>query len=268
MMIKESMTTRTPPVEQPADQAAGQLPQWSLRRVLGTWAAAALPMGALSWLIAPWVASGLAGPSAWFRALILCLTVGLVWQCALILILVRREQGSLSWPVLKHALWLRAPSNPHTGRRGGRLWLLLVPLTVALAAEELLPILPTPDTRDFGIFLSSAGGQDFLSGNWGWFALLVVEFAFNTVLGEELLFRGLLLPRMHGVFGRLDWVANGFLFAAYHLHVPWVIPQTLLVDTFVLAGASRRYRSALMGIIVHSAQSVYFTVLVLALVLR
>jgi hypothetical protein len=73
---------------------------------------------------------------------------------------------------------------------------------------------------------------------------------------------------MQGVFGRWDWAANGFLFAIYHLHVPWAIPQTLLVDTFVVAGLSRRYRSALIGISVHSAQSVYFTALVLALVLR
>jgi membrane protease YdiL (CAAX protease family) len=225
-------------------------------------------MAALAWLVAPWLAGALQGPSAWFRAIILCLTAGLVWQCALVMILVRREQGSLRWLVLREALWLHAPRSPRTGRRGGRLWLLLIPLTAALAAEELLPTLPTPASRDLGIFLSSDGGQSFLAGNWGWFALLVVELAFNTMLGEELLFRGLLLPRMRGAFGRWDWVANGALFALYHLHVPWVIPQTLLVDTFVLAGASRRYRSALVGIIVHSAQSVYFTVLVLALVLR
>ena len=54
------------------------------------------------------------------------------------------------------------------------------------------------------------------------------------MLGEELLFRGLLLPRMHGAFGRWDWLANGVLFAVYHLHVPWAIPATLL-DTFILA---------------------------------
>jgi uncharacterized protein len=255
-------------LRQHAELEPPPLPQYSRRRTLGTWAAAALPMAALAWLVAPWLAGVLEGPSAWFRAIILCLTAGLVWQGALVLILVRREQGSLGWPVLKRALWLRAPTSPRTGRRGGRLWLLLIPLTVALAAEELLPKLPTPAARDFGIYLSSDGGQSFLAGNWAWFALLVVEFAFNTLLGEELLFRGLLLPRMRGAFGRWDWVVNGVLFALYHLHVPWVIPQTLLVDTFVLAGASKRYRSALIGIIVHSVQSVYFTVLVLALVLR
>jgi uncharacterized protein len=56
--------------------------------------------------------------------------------------------------------------------------------------------------------------------------------------------------------------------AAYHLHVPWVIIQTVLVDTFALAYPSRRYRSALIGIIVHSAQSVLFIALTLSLVLQ
>jgi membrane protease YdiL (CAAX protease family) len=85
------------------------------------------------------------------------------------------------------------------------------------------------------------------------------------VLGEELLFRGFLLPRMNGAFGRGDWVANGILFAGYHLHVPWVIPAGLL-DTFILAYPTKRYRSAWIGIAVHSAQSVVVAVLVLTLV--
>jgi membrane protease YdiL (CAAX protease family) len=83
--------------------------------------------------------------------------------------------------------------------------LILIPVVLAPAAEELLPTLPTPGARDFGLFLQSDSGQAFLSGNWGWFALLVTGFIFNTVLGEELLFRGLLLPRVQGVFGRWDW---------------------------------------------------------------
>jgi hypothetical protein len=87
---------------------------------------------------------------------------------------------------------------------------------------------------------------------------------FNTVLGEELLFRGLLLPRMRDAFGRGDWLANGLLFAAYHLHAPWVIPTSLL-DTFALAYPSRRYRSALIGIAVHSVQSLVLLALALSL---
>jgi membrane protease YdiL (CAAX protease family) len=86
------------------------------------------------------------------------------------------------------------------------------------------------------------------------------------VLGEELLFRGLLLPRMQGVFGRRDWVANGALFALYHLHQPWSILNALVDGVFLLAYPSRRFESAWMGIIVHSAQSVVLIIVVLTLV--
>ena len=88
---------------------------------------------------------------------------------------------------------------------------------------------------------------------------------FTRTLGEELLFRGFLLPRMNGAFGRGDWVANGLLFTAYHLHVPWAMPATLL-DTFILSYPTKRYRSAWIGIIVHSAQSLFIIVIVLTLV--
>jgi len=69
-----------------------------------------------------------------------------------------------------------------------------------------------------------------------------VFVVFNAVLGEELLFRGLLRPRMRAVFGRRDWVANGVLFTVYHLHVAWVMPATLVEGIFLEAirrGASR-----------------------------
>lgn len=255
-------TPRNPRVEQPTP-----LPQYTLRRILGTWAAAALPMAALAWLAAPWLAGQLEGPSAWPRALLTALTVGLAWQAVLVLVLVRRERGSVRWSVLKEALWLRAPQSPGTGRRGGRVWLVVVPFVLAVAATEMLPHLPSPDERDMGTFLASAAGQHFFAGNWPWFALTMLNMVLNTVVGEELLFRGLLLPRMRGVFGRRDWVANGVLFACYHLHVPWAIPRIML-DTFWLAYPSKRYRSALVGIAVHSAQTVVLGGLLLALVLR
>jgi membrane protease YdiL (CAAX protease family) len=246
---------------------ARALPQLGLGAIIGVWAAAAVPMGLLAWLVAPALADRLSGPASLSRALIMTLTVGLIWQFVLVMVLVGREQGSLRWPVVRDALWLSAPRSPRSGRRGGRVWLVVVPLMFALAAEELVPSFANPVGRDLGEFLGSDAGHALLGGSWGWFALLATMFVFNTVLGEELLFRGYLLPRMNGVFGRRDWVANGVLFAVYHLHVPWVIPAGLL-DTFIVAGPSKRYRSALVGIAVHSAQSVLFVVLVLALVLE
>jgi membrane protease YdiL (CAAX protease family) len=199
--------------------------------------------------------------------LVACLTAGLVWQGVLVLVLVRRETGTLRWRAIADALWLHQPRSPRTGRVGGRVWWVLVPAVLVVGLEQVLPSLSAPAGRDLGEFLRSTTGHDFLSGNWPWFAVIVVMALFNTVLGEELLFRGLLLPRMRGVFGRADWLANGVLFAVYHLHMPWVIP-TALLDSLALAYPSRRYRSAWLGIVVHSVQSVLIVGATLALVLR
>jgi uncharacterized protein len=92
--------------------------QYNLARILGTWAAAALPMAALAWLVAPRLATVLNGSTALPRALILTLLVGLIWQFALVVVFVYREQGTLRWSVVKDALWLHAPRSPKTGRRG------------------------------------------------------------------------------------------------------------------------------------------------------
>jgi len=245
-----------------------EIPQYSRRAIFAIWAAAALPMAVAAWLVTPLLADGFGGdgivPMA--KALYVSLTVALVWQVVLVAGLVQREQGTLRWSTVRDALWLRSPRSPRSGRVGGRVWLILIPLIVLFgAAHELVPSIAAPENRDFANLVDSDAGKEFLSGAWGWYALLLVNFFLNTVLGEELLFRGFLLPRMNGAFGRHDWVANGLLFTGYHLHVPWGMPATLL-DMFFLAYPTKRYRSAWVGIVVHSAQSVVLAILILGLV--
>jgi uncharacterized protein len=253
--------------DQTTTTQAVHIPTWSKGTVLKVWAAAAFPMAILAWVVAPLLTHAFSGPTALPRALILSLASGLIWQFILVLIVVRREQGTLSWLVVKAALLLNTPVSTRTGKPSRKLWWMVIPLMVLLALEEMLPALPTPGDRDTSAFFGSDVGQQWMSGNWVWFVILIVQFTFNTALGEELLFRGLLLPRM-GSFGRADWLVNGVLFASYHLHEPWVIPQTLLVDTFAEALPSRRWRSALIGIAVHSGQTLFFFVIALLLVLR
>ncbi|MGH3457557.1 CPBP family intramembrane glutamic endopeptidase [Aeromicrobium sp.] len=242
--------------------------QYSLREVLVVWAAAAVPMGLLAWVVAPWLEGQLGGEEPLAQALLILLTAGLVWQFMLVLILLRRELGSLEWLRVRDALWLRPPRDPKTGRVGGRVWWWVLLFVVLGAVWALVPAIPGPSDRDFADFLGSDRGADFFSGAWGWFAVIVVFTVFNTVLGEELLFRGLLLPRMRAVFGRGDSVANGVLFTVYHLHVPWVIPATLVEGIFLEAYPSRRFQSAWVGIMVHSLQSVFVIAIVLVLVLK
>ena len=163
--------------------------QYSLAQIIGVWAAAAIPMGLLAWVFAPLLRDQLGGNEPLAKSLLILLTAGLIWQFFLVLILVRWELGSLEWPRVRDALWLRPPRDPKTRRVGGRVWWWLIPFILIFAAEQAFTI-SGPSVRDFGDFLSSDAGKAFFKGAWGWFAVVVVLAVFNTVLGEELLFRG------------------------------------------------------------------------------
>src|SRR5262245_32450412 len=102
--------SREDPSAQSPDERA--VPQLGLRGIIGVWAPTALPMALLAWVAAPLLADQLSGPGALVRALLITLTAGLVWQFVLVMTLVRREQGTLRWPVVRDALWLRAPRAP------------------------------------------------------------------------------------------------------------------------------------------------------------
>src|SRR5215218_571065 len=194
-------------------------------------------MGILSWIVIPLVAPDFGSePLGSGVTLFVLIVLGLVWFFVLSMIIVRREEGDLRWATVKQRLRLNAPREPATGQPRARLWLWVVPFIVGVAVIELLlntplenawvsvfPFLAEPEGRSFGAILGSQEILQQLVGAWWFLALVVVQSIFNTILGEEFLFRGVLLPKMEGVFGRFSWVANSVLFALYHVHVPWVI---------------------------------------------
>jgi membrane protease YdiL (CAAX protease family) len=254
--------------------------QYSLAKILGIWALAAAPMGILSWIVSPLLVPDFeSDPLAFGVTRIVLLALGLVWLFVLSMIIVRREEGDLRWVTVKGRLRLNAPREPATGQPRARLWLWVVPFIVGVAVIELVlnmplenawvsvvPFLAEPEDYNFDAILGSQEILGRLVGAWWFLALVVVQAIFNTILGEEFLFRGVLLPRMEGVFGRWSWVANSVLFAFYHVHVPWVIPNAVLTGLLYTFPAYR-FRSTWMAIILHSAQSVYIGFLVLGVVL-
>src|SRR5215218_5963222 len=259
-----TMTTLAPEQEDPR---YAYVRQYSLAQILAVWAAASIPMAVLAWVVAPLLGALLGGGDvAFIKALLLCITAGLIWQFVLTLILTRREQGTLRWSRVRDALWLLSPRDPRSGRVGGRVWLWVIPFVLLFAIWEFFGFdITGPANRDLVLFLDTRG-EEFFSGAWSWYAVVVAQLIFNSVLGEDLLFRGLLLPRMRGVFGRGDFVANGVLFGFYHLHQPWSIPAAL-ADVILTAYPTRRWQSVWMSIIVHSAQSVFVIFVILSLVL-
>lgn len=258
-------------------QGAVAIPQYSLRKIVLVWAAAALPMALLGWVVAPALAGDTRNPG-FERQLVL--TFGLVWQFLLVLALVYQEAGNLRWSTLRQRLWLQTPRSPRTGNPSKRLWWWLIPLVLLTAFYalrlkgivdhqwvSLFPFLAEPGVFNLTSALATPAGKAQMVGAWHFWGIFVLSALFNTVLGEELLFRGLLLPRMAGVFGRGDWVANGLLFGLYHLHQPWGIVSSAINGILFYALPSRVFRSSWFGIIAHSGQSIYLAILLLGLVL-
>lgn len=257
-----------------------QSEQYSLAKILGIWVLAAVPMGVLSWIAFPLLAPDFGSDPLGFGVTrLVLLTLGLVWLFVLSMIIVRREEGDLRWATVKRRLRLNTPRQPATGEPRKRLWLWVIPFLVGVALVDLVlntpienvwvslfPFLAEPAGYSFDAIFGSQEILARLEGAWWFFALFVIQAAFNTILGEEFLFRGVLLPKMEGVFGRGSWVANGVLFGLYHVHQPWGIPNSVITGLLYTFPAYR-YGSTWMSVILHSAQSVFFAFLVLGVVL-
>jgi membrane protease YdiL (CAAX protease family) len=255
--------------------------QYSLAKILGIWALAALPMAILSWIVFPAVSPDASSdPLGAGVTRIAVLLIGLVWLFVLSMIIVRQEEGDLRWATVKRRLRLNAPRDPETAQPRRKLWLWLLPFLIGAVAWSLVlrppvdglwvtlfPFLAEPPGYSLDVIFGSQELLDGLIGAWWLLGLFVVSAIFNTILGEEFLFRGVLLPKMEGAFGKWSWVANGVLFGFYHLHQPWGIAGSVISGVLLYAFVSWRFRSTWMGVIVHSAQSVYFTFLILGVVL-
>lgn len=244
-------------------------PQYSLARILAIWAAATVPMGLLAFVAAPRLMARTdlhPGLVYW-----MLMVVGMVWQFGLSVLVLHRELGTLHWPAVKARIWLNAPVEPCTGRARRRLWWWVVP---AIAANVVGGLAATRSdeawVRWFPAFAEPAYtriqalASERFEGQWWILGLALVSSLFNYALGEELLFRGVLLPRMSGVFGRWDWVANAVLFGLYHVHKIWFWPSMVL-SSFGTSWAARRYRSLWLGVVVHGVEG-FYVVLVLAVV--
>jgi membrane protease YdiL (CAAX protease family) len=259
---------------------ATRMDQYTLWQILGIWALAALPMGILSWVVFPAVSPDFnSDPLGASVTRIVLLTVGLIWLFVLSMSIVWKEEGDLHWATIKRRLRLNTPQNPMTGKTRLRLWLWVIPfiignivwgVAITPYAEKvwvsLFPFLAEPPGYSSAIFFESQEILQQLVGAWWFFGLFVVFSVFN-ILGEEFLFRGVLLPKMQGVFGKGNWVANGALSAFYHLHQPWTIAADVIQGVLVLAFPSWRFRSTWMGVIVHSVENVFGGLLILGIIL-
>jgi membrane protease YdiL (CAAX protease family) len=254
--------------------------QYSLAKILGLWAATAIPAGlslvAFLTLAPDWDTD----PMGLVYTRMAVVTVPLVWCFILSLIIVYREEGDLRWATIQRRLRLNAPLDPKSGEPRRRLWWWLVPLIILHAigalfisgpldelAVRILPFLSPPEGAVLGEFLASPEAPTLLSGAWGILGMFLVVAVFN-ILGEEFFWRGVMLPKMKGVFGKWDGVANGVIGGAYHLSQPWqMLGGGIFMWTVFYALPAKYFRSTWVSIIIHGSINVLWTAMLLRLIL-
>ena len=257
------------PSVRPPSAGPATVPQYGVGRIVALWAAVTTPMGLLAFVaepaLAPRVVDLPRGLLHW-----MLMVVGMAWQFVLSVLMLRCE-GPLDWASLRRRIRLNPPLDPRTGQVRPRLWWWVVAAVLAnLALGAAAAPLVAAWSRVTGLVeppwanIQSLGSPEFV-GQWWIVALALISSAFNYVLGEELFFRGVLLPRMERACGRWDWVVNTVLFGLYHVHKIWFWPA-MIVSSVGYAWVARRYRSLWMAIVVHGVEGVVLVFLVLAVV--
>lgn len=229
------MTTPTDAMSQGHDQS--EIPQFNLGTILLMFAWPTAWYMLLIYVLAqPFIPEGGTVPT-WLFLTILALGTGS--EGVVGLLLLRREGYRLTLDELRDRIRWHWP-------KGWKAWgiallvlimamalsMVIGPLNVALAGVPgfVPPAWWPPISNPLA---EITGPADLfpdvnLVGNFGFiFIFFVVGLVFN-IFGEEIYYRGYLLPRMRGVFGRWDWVANGIGFTLKHLYQRWLYPGILV----------------------------------------
>jgi membrane protease YdiL (CAAX protease family) len=191
--------------------------------------------------------AGLAPMLAWYGA-------GLaVFVPLFVLALVRTQREVGPSPIaMMRRLWLRRPSLADLAGAGAALFAVVVTSGLLFGGELLV-------CRAFGLS-ESLTQPPFLRGldvgrgtGTPTFVVAWAFFLFFNIAGEELFWRGYILPRQEQTLGRRAWLVNGALWSLFH--VPFGAPLWLLLSPLFLLGPwlVQRRRNVWMGILVHGA---------------
>lgn len=182
----------------------------------------------------------------------------LILMLAAALVAYRLEGRAWRWAAFRDRMRLRRPT--------GRDWLwtaglvaasfLLGPVVRPLAealSGVVLYTAPAEFLAFMGDLTSGRLGDLPLQGRWDVLAWLLFGLVVFNIGGEELWWRGVILPRQELAFGRWAWLVNGLLWDLFHIfyHATLGSVVAYLPSTLPLAFVAQRTRSTWPGIVAH-----------------
>jgi len=88
----------------------------------------------------------------------------------------------------------------------------------------------------------------------GRYWLLAVWFPYwiLNIMGEEILWRGVMLPRQELAFGNKTWIVHGLGWGLFHIAFGWQLLITLLPILFIQSYVVQQRKNSWIGVIVHA----------------
>lgn len=92
-----------------------------------------------------------------------------------------------------------------------------------------------------------------LQGNRLWILALWFPYWILNIMGEDVVWRGVILPRQEASFGRWAWLIHGLGWGLFHICFGWHLMITLLPILFILPYIVQKRRNSWIGVILHAA---------------
>jgi len=85
-----------------------------------------------------------------------------------------------------------------------------------------------------------------------WILAIWLPYWLLNIMGEEILWRGVILPRQEIVFGKHTWVVHGIGWAIFHIAFGWQLLLTMLPILFIQSYVVQRRRNTWTGVFIHA----------------
>ncbi|MFC1490301.1 CPBP family intramembrane glutamic endopeptidase [Candidatus Latescibacterota bacterium] len=84
-----------------------------------------------------------------------------------------------------------------------------------------------------------------------WLLIVWLPYWILNIMGEEILWRGVILPRQEIVHGKYTWLIHGIGWGIFHVAFGWQLLLTLLPIFFVQSYVVQKRKNSWIGVIIH-----------------
>ena len=133
--------------------------------------------------------------------------------------------------------------------RSDLIWTLIGFLAVAVLSGLIMKLLEVL----VGQFDNSPKFMSFepLTKGRYWLLLIWAPYWILNILGEEFLWRGVMLPRQEIAFGKYTWIIHGIGWGLFHIAFGWKLLITLIPIIFILSFIVQKTKNSWTGVILH-----------------